>query len=269
MRAVPVLAAATVVPVQRVISTVPLVTFRTYRAGFAPALAAVIVLLFALTAPPDPLPGVVAPAEFDDLAAARIARQIVETAPERTPGSDGDAAVADLVEQRFTQVEGGQVSGQQFTGEFDGDQVDLRNVILTLPGDSARTLVLLAPRDSASGPGAASSAAATATLLELVDELSTQSHTKTLVFVSTDGSSEGAQGAREFAQSYPQRDEIEAAIDIWQPGSDDPRNPFVLEASADSVSASAQLAETAERELSEQSELNLESQGAFDALVGL
>jgi hypothetical protein len=246
-----------------------LIDFRIYRAGFAPALAAVIVLLFALTAPPDPLPGVVAPAEFDELAAARIARQIVETAPERTPGSDGDAAIADLVEQRFTQVDGGSVSEQQFTGEFAGDQVDLRNLILTLPGESARTVVLLAPRDSASGPGAASSAAATATLLELVDQLSTQSHTKTLVFVSTDGSSAGAQGAREFAQSYPQPDEIEAAIDIWQPGSADPRQPFVLDSSDAAQSPSAQLVRTAERELSDQTQSKLETQGTFGELTAL
>jgi Peptidase family M28 len=245
------------------------IDFRIYRAGFAPALAAVIVLLFALTAPPDPLPGVVAPAEFDELAAARIARQIVETAPEPTPGSDGDAAIADLVEQRFTQVDGGSVSEQRFTGEFAGDQVDLRNLILTLPGESARTVVLLAPRDSASGPGAASSAAATATLLELVDQLSTQSHTKTLVFVSTDGSSAGAQGAREFAQSYPQRDEIEAAIDIWQPGSANPRQPFVLDSSDASQSPSAQLVRTAERELSDQTQSKLETQGTFGELTAL
>ena len=45
----------------------------------------------------------------------------------------------------------------------------------------------MASRDSASGPGAASSAAATATLLELVKELSSTTHKKTLTFVSTDG----------------------------------------------------------------------------------
>jgi hypothetical protein len=246
-----------------------LIDFRLYRIGFAPALAAVVVLLFALTAPPDPLPGVVAPAEFDEAAAARIARQIVDTAPERTPGSQGDAAIGDLVEQRFAQVEGGQVSEQTFTGEFDGDEVQLRNVILTLPGDSASTVVLLAPRDSGSGPGAASSAAATATLLELVNELRTQSHSKTLVFVSTDGSSAGAQGAREFARNYTQRDEIDAAVDIWQPGSANPHQPFLLESSDGSQSPSAQLVRTAERELSEQTELRQDDQGTFGELTAL
>ena len=246
-----------------------MVAFRIYRAGFAPALAAVIALLFALTAPPDPLRSVVAPAEFDELAAARIGREIVEAAPDRAPGSDGDAEIADMVQRRFEDVEGGEVSEQRFTAQFDGGDLDLRNVILTLPGDSARTVVLLAPRDSASGPGAASSAAATATLLELVDEMRTQSHTKTLVFVSTDGSSAGAAGAREFAQHYPERDEIDAAIDLWQPGSANPRRPFLLESSAGSQSPSAQLVRTAERELSEQSRLNQEGQGTLGELAGL
>jgi Peptidase family M28 len=246
-----------------------MIDFRIYRAGFAPALAAVIVLLFALTAPPDPLPGVVAPAEFDEGAAARIARQIVDTAPERTPDSQGDAAIAQMVEHRFKQVEGGEVSEQTFTGEFDGDEVDLRNVILTLPGDSASTVVLLAPRDSGSGPGAASSAAATATLLELANELGTQSRSKTLVFVSTDGSSAGAQGAREFARNYTQLDEVDVAIDIWQPGSADPRQPFLLESSDGSQSPSAQLVQTAERELSDQTQLKQEDQGTFGELTDL
>jgi hypothetical protein len=246
-----------------------LIDFRIYRAGFAPALVAVIVLMFALTAPPDPLPTVVAPAEFDELAATRMARQIVAAAPDRTPGSAGDAQIADLVERRFSQVDGGEVSDQHFTGEFDGNEVDMRNVILTLPGNSARTVVLMAPRDSASGPGAASSAAATGMLLELVDQMRTQSHTKTLVFVSTDGSSAGAAGAREFAQGYSQRDEIDAVIDLWQPAYANPRQPFVLESSAGPQSPPAQLARSAEHVLSEQTPHKQGSPGAPAALAGL
>ena len=246
-----------------------MIDFSVYRAGFAPALAAIIVLLFALTAPPDPLPGVVAPAEFDELAAARTAREIATSAPDRTPGSEGDARIADMVEKHFGQVEGGQVSEQRFSGDFDGHDVELRNVILTLPGDTERSVVVMAPRDSGGGPGAASSAAATAALLEVVNELSGQTRTKTLVFVSTDGSSAGAQGAREFASGYPDLAAIDAVIDIWQPGSADPHGPLVLESSANSASASAQLVRTAQRELSDQTDLKVSSGGAFAQLAGL
>jgi len=246
-----------------------MIDFRLYRAAFAPAVAAVVVLLFALTAPPDPLPTGVTPAEFDGNAATGLAHQIVAMAPDRTPGSDGDAKVADFVAQRFGHVDSGEVSDQSFSGEFDGNGVDMRNVILTLPGDSPRTVVLMAPRDSGSGPGAASSAASTGMLLQLVNQLRTQSHNKTLVFVSTDGSSAGAAGAREFAQNYPQRDEIDDVIDLWQPGFANPRPPFVLESSAGPQSPPAQLARTAEHVLSDQTTHKQDAEGMLGALANL
>jgi Peptidase family M28 len=246
-----------------------MIDFRIYRAGFAPVLVAIVVLLFSLTAPPDPLPSAAEPAAFDELAAARTDRQITARAPDRTPGSQGDAQVADMVARHFQQVQGGQVSEQRFGGQFDGHAVDLRNVILTLPGDTDRSVVVMAPRDSGVGPGAASSAAATAVLLELVDRLRVQSHTKTLVFVSTDGSSAGAEGAREFATAYPGRANVDTVIDVWQPGARDRHGPFVLASSADSSSASAQLVRTTERALSDQSDLNQDPEGAFAELAGL
>jgi hypothetical protein len=239
--------------------------FRIYRAGFLPALAAVVILLFALQGTPTALPPVVAPTEFDQTAAAKIARQIVEVAPVRTPGSDGDAQIADLVERRFKAVTGGEVAEQRFTS----DEQDLRNVILTLPGESSRSVVVLAARDSASGPGAASSAAATASLLALVDQLRTSQHTKTLVFVSTDGASDGAAGARRFAEEFPQRGPVDGAVVLWQPGSSMPRQPFLLDAADGSESASAQLVRTAERALTDQTGEKLQTEGLFGELAQL
>lgn len=244
-------------------------SFRIYRAAFAPALAMVVVLLFSLQGRPAPLPPVVASAEFDEHAAARIDRQIVEAAPTRTPGSEGDRAIADLVARRFAGVREGQVAEQRFVHSFEGEDVDLRNVILTLPGESARSVVVLAARDSASGPGAASSAAATATLLELVEKLRTSSHTKTLVFVSTDGGSDGAVGAREFAERYPDRNLIDGAVVLWQPGSATPREPSLLDASDGSQSPSAQLVRTAERALNEQVGRQPRLEGVFGELARL
>ena len=114
------------------------ISFRIYRAAFAPALVAIVVLLFSLQGRPAPLPPVVASAEFDQVAAARIDRQIVDAAPVRTPGSEGDEAIADLVAKRFASVSEGQVTEQRFDHNFEGEDVELRNVILTLPGESAR-----------------------------------------------------------------------------------------------------------------------------------
>jgi hypothetical protein len=242
-----------------------MIDFRIYRAGFFPALAAVVVLLFALQAPPAPLPPVVAPAEFDQVAAAKLARQIVDVGPARTPGSGGDAAVADLVERRFGAVSEGELATQSFTS----DGRDLRNVILTLPGESSHSVVVLAARDSSSGPGAASSAAATAMLLELVDQLRTSRHTKTLVFVSTDGASDGATGARQFAAQFPQREAIDGAIVVWQPGSSAPRQPFLIDDSDGPQSPSAQLVRTAERALVDQTGSRPRGEGLFGELTQL
>ncbi|OLE36651.1 MAG: hypothetical protein AUG48_06685 [Actinobacteria bacterium 13_1_20CM_3_68_9] len=246
-----------------------MINLRLYRQAFAPALVAVVVLLFSLQGRPDPLPPVVASAEFDQDAAAKIDRQIVAAAPSRTPGSDGDRAIAAMVEKRFMSVKEGQVSQQSFDGSYDGTDVQLRNVILTLPGESPRTLVVVAARDSAGGPGAASSAAATATLLELVDKLRTARHTKTLVFVSTDGGSDGSAGAREFAKRFGQRDLIDGAVVLWQPGSAIPRQPSLLDASDGSQSPSAQLVRTAEQTLSEQTGRKPQLEGLFGELARL
>jgi hypothetical protein len=245
------------------------INLRLYRQAFAPALVAVVVLLFSLQGRPDPLPPVVASAEFDQDAAAKIDRQIVEAAPARTPGSDGDRAIADMVQKRFMGVDEGQVAQQSFDASFDGNDVQLRNVILTLPGESPRSVVVLAARDSASGPGAASSAAATATLLELVDKLRTARHTKTLVFVSTDGGSDGSAGAREFAEHFGQRSLIDGAVVLWQPGSAIPRQPSLLDASDGPQSPSAQLVRTAEQTLSEQTGRKPRLEGLFGELARL
>jgi Peptidase family M28 len=245
------------------------IDFRIYRAGFLPAVVVIVVLLFALQAPPPPLPPVVAPAEFDQASAARIARAIVDKAPLRTPGSSGDAAIADLVQRRFEAAPNAQVAEQRFTGSFDGNDVQLRNLILTLPGTSPRSVVVLASRDSASGAGAASSASATAMMLELAKELGTSSHAKTLIFVSTDGGSDGALGAQEFAAHFPQRDLIDGAIVLWQPGSVHRRQPFVLDASTGPQSASSGLVRTAQRALSDQAGEKPQSAGFFGGLAQL
>jgi peptidase M28-like protein len=245
------------------------ISLRLYRAAFAPSLVALVLLLFSLQGQPGPLPSVVASAEFDQDAAAKLDRQIVDAAPVRTPGSDGDAVIAAMVEERFASVGEGQVAEQRFDGSFEGDDVQLRNVLLTLPGESPHSVVVLAARDSASGPGAASSAAATSTLLELVDKLRTARHTKTLVFVSTDGGSDGATGAREFAERFPQRSLIDGAVVLWQPGAAIPTEPSLLDASDGPQSPSAQLVRTAEQALSDQTGRRPLLEGLYGKLARL
>jgi hypothetical protein len=155
------------------------VEFRLYRAAFLPALAALVALLFSLQGVPEALSPSGTPINFDGATAAKAARQIAGAEPDRTPGSSGEAAVADLVEKRFAAIRAGEVSEQTYDSSFDGDDVQLRNVLLTLPGESDRIIAVIAARDSARGPGATSSAAATATLLELARDLGSSTHSKT------------------------------------------------------------------------------------------
>jgi hypothetical protein len=217
---------------------------RIYRAALLPAVVAFVVLMFSFEPVPSPLPPPVAAPTFDGAEAARTARAIVDLAPERTPGSAGDRAVADLVEERFAAIEGGEVATQSFDSSFEGEDVRLENVILTLPGDSDRTILVLAARDSPSGPGATSSAAATATLLGLADDLGRSRRDQTLILASTDGL-DGAEGAAELVEALPRPEDVEEALVISQPGVRDPRPPFVIGSAAGPDSASAELMTTA------------------------
>lgn len=231
-----------------------MIDLRLYRIAFLPALAMAVVLAFSLEPLPDPLEPLASPSTFDTQRAVATTRGVLATAHERPPGSSGDAASADLVAQRFELVDAGQVSEQRFESSFDGEDVALRNVILTLPGESDSTIVVMAARDSARGPGAASSAAATGVLTELATELGATEHRKTIVLVSTDGGSDGAIGAREFAANYPNRSAIEAVVVIAQPGASERVQPYLVRTSTGEQSASIQLMRTVERAIAAQTD---------------
>jgi Peptidase family M28 len=242
---------------------------RIYRLAFLPALIVVVAVMFSLQSIPAPLEAGVSASAFDEQAAAANARHIVERAPARTPGSPGDSEAADLVTDRFEEVSGGELSEQRFSGSFDGDDVDLRNVILVLPGESERQVVLIAQRDSARGPGGASSAAATGALLEIADNFSGTRHRKTLVFVSADGDSDGATGTREFAKHYSGLHLVDAAIVIAQPGATQPQPPFVLPWASGQKSTSIRLLRTATRAVEDQTHGSGDSDGFFAGLMRL
>jgi hypothetical protein len=245
------------------------VDFRLYRLAFAPALIAIVALMFSLDGVPASLDPAVPPGSFEERRAAALARQIVETAPERTPGSDGDAAAAELVAERFEEVRAGTVAEQEVESKYDGDDVVLRNVVITLPGETDEAIVVLAARDSARGPGAASSAAATGALAELAAALGTTGHQKTFVLASTSGASGGAAGARKLIEGLPDPDAVEAVVVIAQPGASEPAPPFAIESSTGANRTSAQLVATAESAVQTQAQRGPGSPGAFAQLARL
>lgn len=201
---------------------------RIYRAAFLPALAALVVLLFSIGPAPEPLERPLSTPPFEGREAARLARSIVELAPERTPGSSGDEAVAALVRERFEAVQGGEVAVQSLDSSFDGEDVTLKNVLLTLPGEEEETLLVVAARDSAEGAGATTSATDTAALLSLADDLGGSRHRQTIVLASTSGGSDGAIGARLLVDSLSVRAEVTAAVALTQSGVARTASPLVL-----------------------------------------
>lgn len=217
---------------------------RLYRAALVPAVIAFVVMMFSFEPIPKPIQEPVATPEFGGTASARMARQIALRAGDRTPGSEGDRTVAALVRDAFESIDGADVSVQDFSSDHRGEDVDLQNVILTIPGASDETILVFASRDSDRDLGAATSASATAELMDLARALGTQRHERTIMLVSTDGS-EGARGARELIDSLPRRDDISVAIALSQSGVEDPEPPFVLPWGTGPESADAQLLQTA------------------------
>ena len=245
-----------------------MIDFRLYRLAFIPALLAVIVVMFSLEGRPDALEPVTPPSTFEGDRAVALARQIAETAPDRTPGSEDDSAVADLVIDHFKDIPAGAVSEQRFSGTYRGDDVSLRNILLTLPGDTERTILIAAPRDTAGPPGAASSAAATGVLVELANAFRV-SHTNTFVLASVDGSEASAAGIRQLLSQLPERASIDSVIVISQPGAATRQAPFAVDTSSGTHSGSVQLERTAEQAIEVQAGEPASESGWFTQLARL
>ena len=246
-----------------------MIDFRLYRVAWIPALLAFVVMMFSLEGVPEPPDPQIAPAAFDSERARQNVREILALGDDRSPGSDADAGTAALVQERFDEIAAGTTSLQTFEADVDGEKRELRNVAITLAGESDEVILVTAGRDSAEGPGAASSASATAALLELAETLGGTEHAKTFVLVSTDASTDGAEGIRQFLDGFDEPGRIAAALSLHQPGAAEPVDPFVLRHSTDDRSTSMQLVRIAEETLSEQSGREPEGRGVFAELARL
>ncbi len=229
-----------------------MIDLRLYKFALLAVPVAAVIAMFSLQGVPSSLSGGVPPDAFDPSSAAPLARQLAETAPYPTPGSATDNAMAEQVKAQFSGIDGATVSEQAFDASFHGHDVHLRNLIATLPGDSNRQIALIAPRDVAQGSGALTSAASTAALLEIAEGFSGSSHHKTLVFVSTDGSSIGALGVKRFIRDYSDASLLDAAIVLSQPAVQHPTAPLVIPWSTGPQSTASQLEDTANSTVSKE-----------------
>jgi hypothetical protein len=240
-----------------------LVDVRIYRAAWLPVVVALITVMFSIQDRPAPLTSALAPDVFDSKGAYAAMREIVRRAPDRRPGSNGDAATADLVEGRLRSLPGLETTRDEFSAEVDGEKMAMTNVFGSLSGPSTRQIVLMANRDATGRPGA-STAADTAILLELAKVLAGVRHNKTIVLVSADGSTADNAGARRFAAEYPERSKIDGMIVVHDIAAASASRPFLIPWSTDAKRGSLQLLRTADvalrRELS--SEVGSASVGA-------
>ena len=211
------------------------------------ALLALVVVMFSLEGRPRAHGSDLAPDAFNGTDAFTQAGRLAAAYPDRRAGSPGDAALGDFVERRFREL-GMETSRQRFFAGVDGKDAELSNVIGRLRGRSDRQVVVLAHRDAAARPGAAA-ATNTAALLELAQALDALDRRKTIVFVSTDGASEGMVGAQRFAERYADRHKVEAALVLDDVAAAPAERPFVVPWSSGSSRASLPATRTVEAAL--------------------
>ncbi len=246
-----------------------MIDLRLWRAALLAAPVALVVAMFSLQEVPEPLRPALPPDAFDGAAAATLAAELAASQPDPRPGSEPDEALADLVQARFEAIPSAEISEQRFEASYEGEGVQLRNLIAVLPGQSERQVALIAHRDTDRGSGAAGSIAATAALLEIAAGFSGTTHEKTLVFVSTDGGSIGALGAKRFASDYTEADLLDAAVVLSQPASADPSPPLVVPFSTGTGSTAIKLARSANQTVSEQADQPAGDEGPLSELSRL
>lgn len=167
---------------------------RLYRAAFAPALFALIVLAFSLQDPVRSVAPELSPPGFSAARAQVFANQAVTNYGARESGSVQDARMADLVEARLQDV-GFTMSTQRFTSTTLSGRRTLVNVVGIRPGPSDRRLLVIASRDGAPGRLRRTGALESGILLELARVLERRTFEHTLVLASVSGGVDGGLGA--------------------------------------------------------------------------
>jgi hypothetical protein len=202
---------------------------------------AVVALLFSVSAmgtlPRPPLEPL-----FDRDTAVALSAELSSRFPSRVPGTP-EAAEAALWFGQTVSSFGLEVEEDAWTEDVaELGSVELRNMVVVVPGRSDRVVVVVAHRDNAgAGPGLGDNASGTSALIELArgyaprGAAGTPRPQRTLVLVSTDGGAYGGAGAARFAETSPYADAAFAAVVLdgiaggGRPSiavaGDDPRSP--------------------------------------------
>jgi hypothetical protein len=232
---------------------------RIYRAGFLPALLAIVLVAFSLVTAPTAVPqGLAADALFEGTTAVSTVRDIATTTPDRRAGKPGDAAVASRVKQAFLS------HGFPTTiDRFDENGTRLVNVIGRRPGNTSKQIVVMAARDAATVPDEAGSAADTAALIEFARVFEGRASQKTLVLASVDGAQLGDAGARRFAESITNPGDVVAVIVLSNLGATRSSGPLLVSWSNDVSRGSVGVERTVAASLREELGSIPHQEGAF------
>ena len=209
-----------------------LVNWSLYRIGWVVVLLpALIVLVGAHT--PRSLPPSALPETFDGASALAYTSDLIATAPDRAPGTQGDLRAAAWVAEQLRLSGLRNVQTDRFTGhDASGARVQLENVVAIAPGASREAILLVAHHDARSPGPSAEDASGVGTLIELARTLVGTSSGKTVILASTDGSLAGAAGARRLASHLPEGYHVGAVIALDALGR---RGPLRLRLQSDTV----------------------------------
>jgi hypothetical protein len=182
---------------------------RLVRIGFVVVVPALAALLFSLS-PTGALKREPLEPIFDGASAATFAETLTVQFPSRVPGSDGADDAAVWYRETVSTL-GLPTEEDVWTEELaDLGQVELRNIVTVVTGQSPEAIVLVAHRDNAGVERAiGENATGTAALIELARSYAPQEigpdplPRRTLVLVSTDGGAYGGAGAARFATTSP------------------------------------------------------------------
>jgi hypothetical protein len=188
------------------------ISARAYRGTWLLVALPLLITAFSVTRP-APLPAPELPAAFDPQSAKVLVDELTDQYPDRAPGTAGATGALKWVVDQLRPY-GFEPRIDRFEATVPGrGRLPFANVIVTAPGRSNSTIVVLAHRDnSGASPGANDNASGTAALIELARSYAnpagssgTPSSSRrvnpahTIVFLSTDGGSLGGIGARRFA----------------------------------------------------------------------
>ena len=193
---------------------------RLYRGTWLLVGLPLLLLAFSVARPPALHANSNLPPAFDAAAAAAAAADLASTYPNREPGTPGATGAAAWFRNELTPY-GFHVRAERFTATIHGRRTTLVNLVTEKSGLSppAEIVVMAHRDDSGRDSGLNDNASGTAALIELARSYAPtpSAHVSlpvSLVFVSTDGASDGALGAAHFAAQQEARQNILAVVNL-------------------------------------------------------